>query len=348
MDVASGRILYAKNAHIQRPPASLTKIMTALVALEEDSQSDKVAVSPEAAGLEGSSIWLEVGEIQTVGDLLYGLMLRSGNDAAVAIAEHVAGNSSDFALLMNRRAAELGATGTHFRNPHGLPVAGHYTTAADLALITREALLRPDFREIVGARRHVIPWPSRPWDRAVYSENRLLWLYPGADGVKTGWTEEAGRCLVASATRDGWQLVTVLLDAPDMWSDATQVMDWGFASFRSVVLYRAGETVTRARVAGAVERWVPLATTQDISVAVLPGDHERVRAEPDPLPFVRAPLAQGAKAGSVRVVVDGVPLLPLPLIAGETVARGGLVGQFFEDLWVVLYTTLHNLISSGE
>lgn len=344
MDVASGRVLFAKDANRQRAPASLTKVMTCLLALEAGGLDETVEVTDTAASVGGSSIWLGAGEKQTLRDLLYGLMLRSGNDAAEAVAEHLAGNASDFALLMNRRAAQIGATATHFRNPHGLPESGHYTTAADLALITREALLRPDFRQIVATRRHVIPWPEQPWDRAVYNENRLLWLYPGADGVKTGWTEEAGRCLIGSATREGWQLVAVVLDAPEMWTDVTQLLDWGFNSFRRLELYRAGDEVARTRLAGAAERWVPLAAARDVAVAVLPGEEGRVVIEPDPPAFVRSPLAQGQEAGSLRLVVDGEPLRPIPLVAAESVPAGGVVGHFLEDLWVLLRATLERLL----
>ncbi len=344
IDISSGRVLYAKSAHLERAPASLTKVMTCLLALEDGRLDDTIEVSEVAASVGGSSVWLEAGEVQTVRDLLYGLMLRSGNDAAEAIAEHMAGNSGDFALLMNRRAAEIGATSTHFRNPHGLPASGHYTTAADFALIVREALLRPDFREIVSTRRYVIPWPGQPWDRAVYNENRLLWTYPGADGVKTGWTEEAGRCLVASATREGWQLAAVLLDAPEMWTDATQLLDWGFESFRRLELYRAGDQVARTRLAGTAERWVRLDAGRDVSVAVLPGEEDRIEVEPDPPGYVRAPLAAGDEVGTVRLVIEGEPLHPVPLVAGEAVPPGGLLGHFLEDLWVVLRDTLARLL----
>lgn len=344
MDVASGRLLYAKDADVQRAPASLTKVMTCLLALEAGGLDDVVEVSDRAASVGGSSVWLEPGEKQTMRDLLYGLMLRSGNDAAEAIAEHVAGSADDFAVLMNRRAEEIGATATHFRNPHGLPTPGHYSTAADLALITREALLRPDFREIVATRSHVIPWPGQPWDRVVYNENRLLWLYPGADGVKTGWTEEAGRCLIGSATREGWQLLAVVLDAPEMWTDVMQLLDWGFNSFRRLVVYRAGENVARVRVAGVLERWVPLAASRDVAVAVLPGEEDKVFVEADPPPFIRSPVEQGREAGAVRVVVDGRPMRPLPLVAAWSVPPGGAVARLLEDLWVVLRDTLVKLL----
>ncbi len=344
MDVASGRVLYAKDAHTPRPPASLTKVMTALLALEAGGLDDVVEISERAASVGGSSIWLESGEAQTMRDLLYGLMLRSGNDCAEAIAEHLAGNAADFVLLMNRRAESLGAYDTHFRNPHGLPAAGHVSTAADLALIARQALLRADFREIVATRRHVMPWPGRAWDRAIYNENQMLWLYPGSDGVKTGWTQEAGRCLIASATREGWSLVAVLLNAPEMWTDAAALLDWGFSAFRPMEVYRAGDEVTRVRVAGAAERWVPLVAERDVRVAVLPGEEDLVTVEPAPPLFVRSPLARGVEVGTLRLAVDGAPLCPVGLVAGEGVPPGGLLGQFLEELWVLLRTTLKRVL----
>lgn len=346
MDVSSGRVLYAKNGHVRRAPASLTKVATALVALEAGDLDSLVEVSAAAAGIGGSSIWLEAGEQQTLRDLLYGLMLRSGNDAAAAIAEHVGGTVDHFVYEMNRLAARVGAGDTHFRNPHGLPALGHYSSALDMALLAREGLLRSDFRELVSTRRYVMPWPGHPWDRAVYNENRLLWLYPGADGVKTGWTEEAGRCLIASATRDGWQLVAVVLHAPDMWADATELLDWGFSSFESRLVCRAGEEVAQVRVAGAAERWVPLATARDVRIALLAGGNEGFRVDPDVPPYVTSPVAEGETIGTLRVVVGGEALGNAPLVSLRPVAAGGLVGQFLQDVWVLLRNLFDRLLGA--
>jgi len=342
--VASGRLLYSKNGRESRAPASLTKIMTALLSVETAGPDDVVTVSARAASAGGSSVWLAEGETHTVRDLLYALMLRSGNDAAVALAEHAGGTEDHFVLLMNRRAARIGASDTHFRNPHGLPARGHVTTAADLALIAREALLRPDFSAIVATRRYTMPWSGKPWDRALYNENRLLWLYPGADGVKTGWTTEAGRCLVASASRNGLRLAAVLLDAPQMWTDAAELLDWGFGAFRSVVLYPEGARVTRARLAGATERYVGLLAARDVAVALVPGEEDNVYAVPEAPPFVVAPVEEGAEAGVVRVVVNGQPLGGFPLRVAEPVPAGGIVGRFFRDIWVILRLTLERLL----
>ncbi|HOL18259.1 MAG TPA: D-alanyl-D-alanine carboxypeptidase family protein, partial [Bacillota bacterium] len=248
MDRETGRVLWEKNAQLRLPMASTTKIMTAILALELGNEADVITTSKRAAATEGSSIWLEEGEQKTLEELLYGLMLLSGNDAAVAIAEHIAGSVENFAALMNEKAAAIGATNTHFCNPHGLPDDRHYTTAYDLALISAYALQNERFREIIRTPEYIISWPGREWDRVLQNQNRLLELYPGGDGVKTGWTKEAGRCFVGSATREGWQLVAVVLNAPQMWEDTMRLLDYGFETYsRQKVLYQ-GQVICTAEV----------------------------------------------------------------------------------------------------
>nr|MBO2469334.1 D-alanyl-D-alanine carboxypeptidase [Bacillota bacterium] len=255
IDVASGRILYEKHADQRMPIASLTKIMTAIVAIERGNLDDEVVVGPNAYRKEGSSIYLELGERMRLEDLLYGLMLRSGNDAAVAIAEHVGGSVEGFAYLMNEKARELGLTGTHFTNPHGLDDGEHYSTARDLAVLTAYALKNETFRRIVSTRVHRAPWPGKPWDRVWHNKNKLLHLYEGADGVKTGYTKLARRCLVASATRDGRQLAAVVLNAPDDWNDTAALLTYGFAHFPLVELVREGDIVEEEQTAHGVVRY---------------------------------------------------------------------------------------------
>jgi len=347
VDAASGRVLYAKNAHERRPPASLTKVMTALLCLELVDLEDMVTVSGRAAQAAGSSVWLAEGERHTVRDLLYALVLRSGNDAATALAEHVGGTEDDFVFLMNQRAAALGATDTHFRNPHGLPARGHLSTAADLALITREALSRPGFTTIASTLRYVMPWPGQPWDRALYNENRLLWLYPGADGVKTGWTSEAGRCLIASAVHDGLRLIAVLLDAPEMWADAAQLLDWGFDAFEPVTLYREGTTVGRVRLAGVADRYLEAVTACEVTVALLRGG-ERVAAVPELPDYVGTPVEAGTELGELRVTVGGRAAGQFPIRAARAATVSGAVGRFFQDLWILLRQTLVRLLVSRD
>ena len=201
IEAETGRVLYAVNENVQLPMASTTKVMTALVAIENGQLSDLVTAGENAYGVPGTSIYLEKGESLTLEQLIYGLMLASGNDAAVAIAEHVGGSVGGFCALMNARAASLGCVNTHFVTPHGLPAADHYTTALDLCRIAQAAMEQPFFRRVVSTQRATIPWKNHPGDRVLNNKNRLLSTYPGALGIKTGYTKAAGRCLVFAAER---------------------------------------------------------------------------------------------------------------------------------------------------
>ena len=194
VEVTSGRLLFAENEDTELPPASTTKILTALIIVEDCDLDTVIEVPKDAAGTEGSSVYLEAGEKLTVRDLLYGLMLRSGNDCAVTLALHHSGSISAFAEHMNERAAELGAKHSHFANPHGLPVEGHYTTAHDLALIAAAAVRNETFSEIVGTEKYTAPDGGCGYARVWQNKNKMLYSYEGADGVKTGYTKEAGRC----------------------------------------------------------------------------------------------------------------------------------------------------------
>lgn len=248
MDVESGRILYEKNADQPLRIASITKIMTAIIALELGDLKDKVTASRNAVGKEGSSIYLRLGETLTLEDLLYGLMLRSGNDAAVAIAEHIGGSVEGFVFLMNQRAEELGMTGTVFSNPHGLDDhEEHYSTARDMAILTAYALKNKEFAKIAKTKRKTAPLAGESWDRVWHNKNKLLHMYPYADGVKTGYTKRAKRTLVSSATKDGHQLVAVTLNAPDDWNDHIKLFDYGFNQFTKVTLTRQKEKISDER-----------------------------------------------------------------------------------------------------
>lgn len=228
VEISSRRILHAKNASLPLANASTTKIMTALVILEDCPLDDKVTIPAEAAGVEGSSVYLRAGEEYTVEELLYGLMLRSGNDAAVALALHHSGSIAAFAQVMNERAILLGATDSCFVNPHGLPDERHHTTARDLALISAAAMENETFRTIVSTRCYA----PRDW----YNKNKLLSSYEGACGVKTGYTMQAGRCLVSAAERAGMTLVCVVLDCPPMYERSAELLDRAFADYMLVRL----------------------------------------------------------------------------------------------------------------
>lgn len=243
MDVTSGRLLYSEHGDEEMRIASLTKIMTAIVAIEHGNTKEQVTVGKRAVGKEGSSIYLKLGEQMTLQDMLYGLMLRSGNDAATAIAEHVGGSEEGFVYLMNQKAELLGLTHTHFMNPHGLDTEGHYSSANDLAKLTAYALKNPVFHEIVKTRLKKVPNPNESWDYTWLNKNKLLHMYEGADGVKTGFTKKALRCLVTSATRNDQQLVAVTLRDSTDWVDHQHLLDYGFSHFPLKEVFQKGQDV---------------------------------------------------------------------------------------------------------
>lgn len=232
MERSSCRVLFAKNSDAHLPMASTTKIVTALTVLNHANLDDVVEVSPKAVGIEGSSIYLRAGEHLTVRELLYGLMLRSGNDSAVALALHVAGSVEAFAELMNETARKLGCTDSHFVNPHGLHDDNHYTSAHDLAVLTCEALENSDFRKIVSTKSVQISNEGMEYNRVLINKNKLLSNFSGADGVKTGYTKKAGRCFVGSATRNGMQVVVVVLNCGPMFEETADMLDAAFANYR--------------------------------------------------------------------------------------------------------------------
>ncbi len=234
MDAKSGEVLFARNADDQLPPASITKILTALVILEQGTLTDTVVVSPTAAQVGGFRLGLRAGQRISLSDLLAAILIRSANDAAEAAAEHVGHGLPGFLALMNSKAQALGMEHSHFANPHGLDEPGHYTTARDMAVLTRVALENPTFADLVRTRetKVVIYRPGRrgvvPAPRLILTHNRLLGTVEGADGVKTGFTGLAGRCLVASASRSGQRMIAVLLNDPQRWTDAAALLKYGF------------------------------------------------------------------------------------------------------------------------
>ena len=302
IDVESGRLLYSHNGDKRMRIASLTKIMTAIVAIENGDLSDVVKTSRRAAGKEGSSIYLKAGEEMSLHHLLYGLMLRSGNDAAVAIAEHVGGSEEGFVWLMNEKARELGLANTHFMNPHGLDHDDHYSSANDLAKLTAYALRNPVFREIVKTRVKKVPNPNAEWDYTWTNKNKMLAMYEGADGVKTGYTKLARRCLVSSATRGGQQLAAVTLNDGDDWADHQRLLDWGFQHYPLQTIVEEGRKIAGYSLAAERAFRYPLAQ----------GERERIttRLVVRPQDDVRTRLGD---AGRLEVRLDGVPIGAIPL-----------------------------------
>lgn len=241
MERSSKRILFEKNSSERLPMASTTKIVTALTVIKHCNLDDTVEIPRQAVGVEGSSVYLREGEHLTVRELLYGLMLRSGNDAAVALALHTSGSVEAFAELMNEVAGEAGCVNSHFVNPHGLHDDEHYTTAYDLALISCSALENDDFREIVSTKTVRIRNEGYEYDRVLVNKNKLLSNYANADGVKTGYTKKAGRCFVGSATRNGMQIVVVVLNCGPMFEDTASMLDAAFDRFSCQIVVPRGK-----------------------------------------------------------------------------------------------------------
>ncbi|NLX87493.1 MAG: D-alanyl-D-alanine carboxypeptidase [Clostridiales bacterium] len=258
IDAQTGQVLYSKNAHTASYPASVTKIMTAVLALERGTLTDYVPISMRASYIEGSRIYLLEGEKVTLEQVLYGLMLESGNDAAIAIAEYIAGSVEEFAVMMNDKAVQLGAKNTHFTNPNGLHDKEHVTTAYDMALIAKHAMTLPKFREIVNTVRYIIPETNMQDTRYLYNGNRLIKNtsdnYEGANGIKTGYTTAAKNCFVGSAQRGGREYITVILNEPNnraLWSNTKALLDYAFEGFAQVPVVEAGEVVDSVESLGS-------------------------------------------------------------------------------------------------
>ena len=304
IDADSGQILYGSQEDLRLPMASTTKIMTALCAVELGQVTDVITVDARAVGIEGSSVYLYEGEQLTLSQLLYALLLESANDAAVAIAIGLCGSVEQFVRHMNQKAEQLGLRDTHFENPHGLDAETHYTTAADLALIARAALAHPTLRTIVSTRKTTIPLNGTQGVRSLLNHNKLLRNYPGAIGVKTGFTKRSGRCLVSAAERDGLTLIAVTLNAPDDWNDHTRLLDAGFAAYERVVLCDDQEFQTMLGVAGGKEAYVLIRNQQSVALT-LPRNRGSMHATVelnDRMLF--APVRAGTQVGTLTFRCD--------------------------------------------
>ena len=311
LDGPTGRILYEKDADKQRLIASTTKIMTALIICEQTNVLDRVRIPQEAVGIEGSSMYLKAGEVLTVQQLLYGLMLHSGNDAAVALAIYCSGTVEGFAELMNDKAHRLGLHNTHFVNPNGLDSPGHYSTARDMAVLAAYAMENPIFAQTVSTKSVTVG------DRILRNHNKLLWLLEGADGVKTGFTKAAGRILVSSCTRQGRRLIAVTMNDGNDWNDHQQLMENGFSNFSVRQIVRRGDCLGTMQIISGESECVELLAETDFSYALAYGENpEIVFAEPG---FVYAPVVQGQEAGVAYVCLDGKPIGKVPLVFGQTI-----------------------------
>lgn len=313
IDAQTGRVLYEKQAEEKSLIASTTKIMTALVICEQTNVLDRVKIPKEAVDIEGSSMYLKEGEVLTVQELLYGLMLQSGNDAAVALAIYCGGTVEGFTELMNDKAHRLGMTQSHFTNPNGLDSPGNYSTARDMALLTAYAMQNPIFAQTVSTKTITIG------ERCLRNHNKLLWQLEGANGVKTGYTNAAGRILISSVTRMGRQLIAVTFNAPDDWQDHKTLIEDGFSRFTVQQLVRQGQTLGQLELAGGQEASVDLIAAEDFSYSLAQG--ERVTISLPEAGFAYAPVAEGQEAGFAHILVDGTAVAKVPLVYGATIER---------------------------
>lgn len=336
LDLLTGRVLYEYQADVQLPMASTTKVMTALLALERAALNDRVVCGSAAYGVPGTSIYLSLGESLTMEEMLQGLLLASGNDAATAIAEHIGGSVEGFAELMNARAQELGAVNTHFVNPHGLPASDHYTTARDLAIIAREAMSHPVFRQIVSTQRASIPWEGHSYNRQLRNKNKLLATYPGATGIKTGYTRAAGRCLVFGADHDGMEVVGVILNSPDWFSVAAELLDQSFAEYRQLIALEKGEALRSIPVRQGVYPSVDAVLGGPLSAPL--SEHEQPYIEISLPEELEAPVTQGTVIGMARLRTTQQVLCEQPLYIAHDVPESTIWNHLVRILrkWCLL------------
>lgn len=320
MDVKTGRVLFSKNPNAKLPMASTTKIMTTLVAVESGKLNETVKVSRKASGTEGSSIYLKEGESLTVEELLYGIMLRSGNDASMAVAEHIGGSVEGFVEMMNAKAKEIGALNTHFANPHGLDNPEHYTTAYDLALITSYALRNEKFAEIVKTKRKTISGPpDSEWDRSMMNKNKMLWQFQGGDGVKTGFTSKAGRCLVSSATRNNWQLCSVVLNCGPMWEESSNLLNYAFNAYSKHKVIDSNEIYQQLKVVSGKQDIVEIKPTYDFYMPLTQEEMNKLVFVPALKFNHRAPIYKGSKAGELKIYIGNEYISSIDLEYCQTI-----------------------------
>jgi len=333
LDLETGELLYDRDGNVQRPPASTTKIMTAILALELTEPEEITTVSEKAGGVGESSIYLDKGDKIKIGELLEGALLSSGNDACVALAENTAGSQDEFIRLMNQKAASLGAYNTNFVNPNGLPDPNHYSTAFDLALITRYAMNNPQFAEIVSQKYSVISFEEPRKSQNAKNTNKLLWNYSLADGVKTGTTNAAGKCLVASASKDGRRLICVVLNAPDRFGDAQRLLQWGFDYTGIIEIGKKGDVAGNFPIS---DTEIPLVLGEDIRLCLEKDTIKGLKMQINLRTEIDYPIKEGDILGHYQIYAEDKLLKEVPLLAqhdGEN--PGNLPGRvriFVDDL----------------
>ena len=331
IEADSGEVVYEKNADLRLPMASTTKIMTGIIAIENNNLNDIVKIPLVSVGIEGSSIYLKEGESLTVRQLLEALLLESANDASVALAHKTAGDVSHFAELMNEKATELGLENTHFTNPHGLDDKEHYTTASDLATITKYAMQNPVFAEIVSTKKSTIPLNDGEGTRVLINHNKLLRSYKGANGVKTGYTKRCGRCFVSSAEVDGVKLICVTLNAPNDWHDHTILLDYGFSLYKSYNLADSEDYLIELDVKNGEKNTVLVSNDKAFKITLKKESHD-FSADLEYNPGLSAPITKGQTLGKIIFYDNGEKIGEIDLKSQENIKEKNHK-NFFERLF---------------
>ena len=329
MDGSTGRVLYEKDANKKMEMASTTKIMTALIALEKGNLNDKVRVDDRAVGVEGSSIYLKKGEVMTLKDLTYGLMLRSGNDAAVAMAYHIGGSSEEFVNLMNEKAKSIGAVNTNFTNPNGLHHENHYSTAYNIALITKEAFKYSEFAEIVGSKSYT---SDREENNYFYNKNKTLWEYAGGNGVKTGYTTNSGRCLVSSAEKNGMNLIAVSLNASDWFNDNYKLLDYGFDNYKPTLIYDEGQFVKEIKINKGSKEYINLVTEKVLLYPLKEGERKDIKIAIENPENIELPIEKGTALGYINVYLDNRIIDRSKLLAKDSIKKTTMIERLFNKI----------------
>ncbi|WP_068781793.1 MULTISPECIES: D-alanyl-D-alanine carboxypeptidase family protein [unclassified Paenibacillus] len=331
IDADTGTVIYEKHSHEKLPPASITKIMTMLLTMEAIDEgrlklTDKVTTSEHASSMGGSQIFLEVGEEMTVDDLLKGIAMASGNDASVALAEKIAGSEQGFVKLMNERAQELGLKDTHFANCNGLPVADHYSSAHDIAMMSRELLKYEGITKYTGSYQDYLRKDS-PKPFWLVNTNKLVRFYSGADGLKTGYTSEAKFCLAATAKRDGMRLIAVVLGEPNTKtrnSEVSAMFDYAFSQYALQPIYKSGEVIGKVKVQKGEAAQLELTATKTMSVLVKKGSKlENITQKLVVPEKIAAPVKEGQLIGQLLIVQDGRTLAEFDLNAATAINKAG-------------------------
>ncbi|MFV9510746.1 D-alanyl-D-alanine carboxypeptidase family protein [Tepidibacillus sp. LV47] len=336
IDQDTGTVLFDKNSHDRLPPASITKIMTMLLIMEaidtgKITFDDKVRVSEKAASMGGSQIFLEAGEEMTVRDLLKGIAIASGNDATVAMAEYIAGTEEEFVKMMNKKAEELGLKDTHFVNTNGLPEENHYTTAYDIAVMSRELLKHEKITEFTGIYQDYLRKDSHEpfW---LVNTNRLVRFYQGVDGLKTGYTSEAKYCLAATAKKGTFRVIAVVMGEPDSKTrnkEVSELLDYAFNQYKNEVLYKKDQLVTDVEVSKGSISTIPLKAPYQIGLLLKKGekteDFEQILSIKEQ---IQAPIQKGDVLGKLQIVKAGKVINEIPLIAAEEVSKANIFQMF--------------------